>query len=260
MVLYRAILASALCLSAGIAGFAQTAKPTPAVHKSTDASKPMTSTAALRTTTDSLSYAIGLSVANFYKQYNITNINTVLVTRAINDVTKKGKLLMDDQQAQTCVTNYVMKSKSEKASGAKKQGQEFLAANKTKPGVIALPSGLQYSIIKEGTGPKPAVTDVVRVHYHGTLINGKVFDSSIERGQPVELALNNVIAGWTEALQLMSVGSKWKLYVPSELGYGDQSPGDAIPAGSTLIFDVELLNIVKQPGATTNAPDSTIKP
>src|ERR1700750_3082046 len=123
MVLYRAILASALCLSTGVAAFAQTAKSTAALHKTTGTSQPMTSTASLKTTTDSLSYAIGLSVANFYKQYNITNINTALVTRAINDVNKKGKMLMDDQQAQACVTNYVMKSKSEKAAGAKKQGQ-----------------------------------------------------------------------------------------------------------------------------------------
>jgi len=122
---------------------------------------------------------------------------------------------------------------------------DFLAANKNKPGVITLPSGLQYTVIKEGTGPKPAITDKIRCHYHGTLIDGTVFDSSVERGQPIELEVNHVIPGWTEALQLMAVGSKWKLFVPSNLAYGDQSPGQAIPAGSTLVFDVELLDIVK---------------
>jgi FKBP-type peptidyl-prolyl cis-trans isomerase FklB len=216
-----------------------------------------TSVVVRNTEQDSLSYAIGLSVANFYKQQNISNINTALVTRAINDVNKKGKLALDEQQANNCLISYVQKAKAEKASGNKKLGQEFLAANKTKPGVVTLPSGLQYTVIKQGTGAKPAITDQVRVHYHGTLIDGRVFDSSIERGQPIELAVNGVIPGWTEALQLMPVGSKWKLFIPSNLAYGDQQAGPMIAPGSTLIFDVELLDIVKAPAAT---PDSTVKP
>jgi FKBP-type peptidyl-prolyl cis-trans isomerase FklB len=259
MALYRAIFASALCLSAGIGGFAQIAKTTTAAHKPGEAGKTMTSSVVvLKNTQDSLSYAIGLSVANFYKQQNISNINTALVTRAINDVNKKGKMLMDEQQANTCLINYVQKAKSEKAAGNKKLGEDFLAANKNKPGVVSLPSGLQYQVIKAGTGPKPAITDQVRVHYHGTLIDGRVFDSSVERGQPIELSVNGVIPGWTEALQLMPVGSKWKLFVPSNLGYGDQQAGPMIAPGSTLVFDVELLDIVKPAGAAT--PDSTAKP
>jgi len=201
----------------------------------------------LKSTQDSLSYAIGLSVANFYKQQNITNINTTLVTRAINDVNHQGKLLLDEQQANSCIVNFMQKSKAEKSSGNKKLGLEFLAANKNKPGVVTLPSGLQYSIIKEGTGPKPAITDQVRVHYHGTLIDGKVFDSSVDRGQPIELSVNGVIPGWTEALQLMPVGSKWKLFIPSTLAYGDQQAGPMIAPGSTLIFDVELLDVKDPP-------------
>jgi FKBP-type peptidyl-prolyl cis-trans isomerase FklB len=266
MVLYKAIFASALCLSTGVAGFAQTAKNSTAVHKPTEPSKTVVSTLALKNIQDSLSYAIGLSVANFYKQQNITNINTALVTRAINDVNKKSKLLLDEQQANTCIVNFMQKSKAEKSAGNKKIGLEFLAANKNKPGVVTLPSGLQYSIIKTGAGPKPAITDQVRVHYHGTLIDGRVFDSSVERGQPIELSVNGVIPGWTEALQLMSVGSKWKLFIPSNLAYGDQQAGPMIAPGSTLIFDVELLDIVKAAGApgaaapVGAAADSTVKP
>lgn len=223
---------------------AQVKKPAPAKSGSAKAIHPGP-VLSLKTTQDSLSYAIGLSVANFYKQQNITDINTTLVTKAINDVTRKNKLLMDEQQANACIVGFVQKAKAEKATGNKKIGEDFLAANKNKQGVITLPSGLQYMVIKEGTGPKPAITDKIKCHYHGTLIDGKVFDSSVDRGQPVELEVNHVIPGWTEALQLMSVGSKWKLFVPSNLAYGDQQAGPMIGPGSTLIFDVELLEIIK---------------
>ncbi len=124
-----------------------------------------------------------------------------------------------------------------------KIGREFLEENKKKEGVVALPSGLQYEILKEGTGPKPKATDKVKCHYHGTLINGKVFDSSVERGQPAVFGVNQVIKGWVEALQLMPVGSKWRLYIPSELAYGSQGAGSSIEPNSALIFDVELLGI-----------------
>ena len=253
----KKIILSSLCVSAGLGVLAQAKAPATAAKK--PASATTASAPVLKTSQDSLSYAIGLSVANFYKQMNITNINSSLVTRAINDVNKKGKTLMDDQQANTVMSNYIQKTKAEKASGNKKIGLDFLAANKKKTGVVTLPSGLQYTIVKEGTGPKPALTDMVRVHYHGTLIDGKVFDSSVERGQPIELAVNGVIPGWTEALQLMAVGSKWKLFIPSNLAYGDQQAGPMIAPSSTLVFDVELLDIVKKPGApgATNAPDST---
>jgi len=258
----KKITFSVLLTSAGLSVLAQT-KPATATKPAAAASKPAAaktaaSTVVLKTAEDSLSYAIGVSVANFYKQMNITKINSSLVTRAINDVNIKGKALMDDQQCNMVMSSYIQKVKSEKASGNKKIGLDFLAANKNKPGVVALPSGLQYTIIKEGTGSKPALTDMVRVHYHGTLIDGKVFDSSIERGQPIELAVNGVIPGWTEALQLMPVGSKWKLFIPSNLAYGDQQAGPMIAPGSTLIFDVELLDIVKKPGA--GGADSTAKP
>ena len=250
-------LISALSAAIALPALAQTAHPT-ATHKpATTAAAP----AVLKTTTDSLSYAIGLSVANFYKQQNITNINTALVMRAINDVNRGNKQALDEQLANQTIVNFMQKAKAEKASAAKKQGLDFLAANKNKPGVVTTPSGLQYLVMKTGTGPKPALTDMVRVHYHGTLIDGRVFDSSVDRGQPIELSVNGVIPGWTEALQLMPVGSKWKLFIPSNLAYGDQQAGPMIAPGSTLVFEVELLDIVKPKTETPAAgADSTAKP
>jgi FKBP-type peptidyl-prolyl cis-trans isomerase FklB len=233
-------------------------------HPATPAHKTSTSTSAaplsLKTENDSISYAIGVSLANFYKQQNISNINTTILVHAVKDV-ENNKPILSEQQCQTALMAYVQKQQAEKATGNKKLGQEFLAANAKKPGVVTLPSGLQYQILKAGTGPKPKLTDMVRVHYHGTLIDGRVFDSSVDRGQPIELNVNGVIPGWTEALQLMPVGSKWKLFIPSDLGYGDRQAGQMIAPGSTLVFDVELLDIINQtappPPADTTKPDST---
>lgn len=263
----KILLATTLSAAIALPSFAQTAHTTAshtaASHTTASHTTAHRSAAAapvtLKTTQDSLSYAIGLSLANFYKQQNITNVNTALVIRAINDVNKGGKLVMDEQQANACIVNYMQKEKAEKASVAKKQGQDFLAANKNKPGVVTTASGLQYVVEKAGTGPKPALTDMVRVHYHGTLIDGRVFDSSVQRGQPIELSVNGVIPGWTEALQMMPVGSKWKLFIPSNLAYGDQQAGPLIAPGSTLIFEVELLDIVKPKTAETPAATDTTK-
>jgi FKBP-type peptidyl-prolyl cis-trans isomerase FklB len=256
----KLLLASSLCAIISLPVLAQTASNATAAHKPTTTAAPVS----LKTTQDSLSYAIGISVANFYKQQNITNINTALVLRAISDVNKSSKPLLSEEQCNATIVNYMQKAKAQKASGNKKLGLDFLAANKNKPGVVTTPSGLQYTILQAGTGPKPALTDMVRVHYHGTLIDGKVFDSSVERGKPIELSVNGVIPGWTEALQLMPVGSKWKLFIPSNLAYGDQAAGPMIGPGSTLIFEVELLDIVKPQGADAPAPapaaDSTVKP
>jgi FKBP-type peptidyl-prolyl cis-trans isomerase FklB len=206
---------------------------------------PASSAPVLKNAADSFSYAIGLSIASFYKAQGISNINNALVLKALAD-SKVDKALLNEQQVNNCIVSYMQKTRSENASPNKKAGQAFLAENKKKPGVVTLPSGLQYQVIKEGTGPKPSIDDQVKVHYHGTLIDGTVFDSSVERGQPITLGLKNVIPGWTEALQLMPVGSKWKLFIPSDLAYGDNPAGPTIKEGSTLIFDVELLEIVKQ--------------
>jgi FKBP-type peptidyl-prolyl cis-trans isomerase FklB len=141
------------------------------------------------------------------------------------------------------IADKLFNMKNEKAEVNLKAGQDFLEANKTKPGVISLPSGLQYEVITEGTGPKPSASNKVTCHYHGTLIDGTVFDSSVKRGQPASFPLNMVIAGWTEGLQLMSVGSKWRFFIPANLGYGDRQVSAQIGPNSTLIFDVELLGI-----------------
>src|SRR5665213_304162 len=211
--------------------------------------KPVTHTAAapapLKTLTDSLSYSIGCMVANFYKQQGITSINTAQVTSAINASMKNGKTLLDQAQAQQVLMGYVEKVKADKASVAKKEGETFLADNKTKPGVVTTASGLQYQILLEGTGVKPVATDKVKCNYEGKLLNGTVFDSSEKQGHPIEFSVNGVIRGWTEALQLMPVGSKWRLFIPSDLAYGDQQMGPDIKPGSTLVFEVELLDIVK---------------
>jgi FKBP-type peptidyl-prolyl cis-trans isomerase FklB len=141
------------------------------------------------------------------------------------------------------IADKLFQAKNEKAAANLKAGQDFLEANKQKPGVTALPSGLQYEVITEGTGPKPSATSKVTCHYHGTLIDGTVFDSSVKRGQPATFPLNMVIKGWTEGLQLMPQGSKWRFFIPADLGYGDRQVSAQIGPNSTLIFEVELLGI-----------------
>lgn len=223
----------------------QNAKPKPKV---TPVAKPKATPVAqptMKTALDSLSYALGLSLAEFYKQQGIKTVNTTLVSKAINDAMKGSKPLLNEEEMNNCITNYLQKVKSEKSAAARKTGEDFLANNKTKQGVVTLPSGLQYQVIKEGSGPKPSINDTVRCHYTGTLIDGTKFDSSVDRGEPAEFPVGGVIRGWVEALQLMPVGSKWKLFIPSELAYGDNQAGPTIAPGSTLIFDVELLEIVK---------------
>ena len=136
-------------------------------------------------------------------------------SKAINDAMKNGKPIMTDQQCNGVLMSFMQKAKAEKASAAKKEGLAFLEKNRTQPGVVTMPDGLQYLVIKQGDGPKPTLTDKVKCHYHGTLIDGTVFDSSVDRGQPIDFPVNGVIPGWTEGLQMMPVGSKWRLFIPS---------------------------------------------
>lgn len=152
---------------------------------------------------------------------------------------EKNEVMMRWQQEVNAKKQAAM---AEQAKGAKKEGSAFLAQNRNNPGVFETPSGLQYQVLQGAEGKKPKATDTVHVHYHGTLLNGQVFDSSVQRDEPISFPLNQVIAGWTEGLQLMSIGSKYRFFIPSELAYGDQAVG-SIPAGSTLVFDVELLDI-----------------
>ncbi len=190
-----------------------------------------------------LSYALGMSMASSLVNSGLDQIDTDSFVKAFVEVIENGAAEMSPQEANEYIQDYLSKRQNEMLGENLRVGRDFLEENKKKEGVITLASGLQYEILREGSGPKPKATEKVKCHYHGTLINGKVFDSSVERGQPAVFGVNQVIKGWVEALQLMSVGSKWRLYIPSELAYGSQGAGSSIEPNSTLIFDVELLGI-----------------
>jgi FKBP-type peptidyl-prolyl cis-trans isomerase FklB len=203
----------------------------------------------LDTPKDKLSYAIGLNVGRSLQKDSIA-IDPEILKQGVKDALAGDKTLMTDEEAKAeivALQTELRKKQEEtmKAAGEanKKQGEEFLAANKAKEGVVTLPSGLQYKIVTPGTGPKPTAADTVVCNYRGTLIDGTEFDSSYKRGQPATFPVGQVIKGWTEALQLMPVGSKWQLYVPADLAYGERSPSPVIGINSVLIFDVELLSI-----------------
>ncbi len=218
--------------------------------KTGPATKPRTqSVLTLKTQKDKLSYALGMNLgSNLHKEK--VEVDPAIVLRGLKDALAAGKMLLTEDEARATLTQLQTEVRSKqqekmKVAGEmnKKEGVEFLAANKTKEGVVILPSGLQYKILTEGTGPKPTASDTVVCNYRGTLISGAEFDSSYKRGQPASFPVNGVIKGWTEALQLMPVGSKWQLFVPAELGYGDRGAGADIGPGATLIFEVELLSI-----------------
>ncbi|MEP7170836.1 MAG: FKBP-type peptidyl-prolyl cis-trans isomerase [Bacteroidota bacterium] len=208
---------------------------------------------AMTTTADSVSYAIGISIGGNLKKDNLDEINVDLIADGIKAAMKNDSSIMNMNVAQSSIQGFMQGREKKKGEANIERGKKFLEDNAKKEGVKTTASGLQYQIVKEGTGPKPALTDKVSVHYHGTLVDGKVFDSSVERGQPAEFGVNQVIPGWTEALQMMPVGSKWKLWIPSNIAYGERSPGGSIGPNETLIFEVELLAIVpaappKEPG------------
>lgn len=192
------------------------------------------------------SYAIGLQIGQQLKDSGLKDLDINAIKQGLEDVlTEKQPILSLNElhDALRQIHERAMAEKKKEAEKAAQAGVDFLKENLTKDGVKSTESGLQYSILKEGDGKIPAATDTVRVHYTGKLIDGTVFDSSVERGQPAEFPVNGVIRGWVEALQLMPVGSKWRLYIPQELAYGSQGAGASIPPFSTLIFDVELLAI-----------------
>jgi len=208
----------------------------------------VTTSPILKTSIDSFSYAIGLEGASYYKSQGATTVNTALVKKAFDDVYGNKSLLLTPEQSSMSIQTKLMAYMNSKNAVVKEEGRKFLEANKKRAGVVTLPSGLQYEIIRQGTGPIPKATDTVKAHYAGRLVNGtEDFDNSYKRGQPIVLPVTGVIQGWVQALQLMPVGSKWKLYIPSDLGYGDRGAGGAIPGGATLIFDIELLEIVNRP-------------
>lgn len=194
---------------------------------------------------DKVSYALGLSIGNNFQNSGIKDLQVEDFIKGLTDVMEEKQPAITYDEAKEVINEYFIKLQKEKMEINKKAGEEFLHINKGRAGVVELPSGLQYQVLKQGNGAKPSATDKVKCHYHGTLINGTVFDSSVQRRQPAVFGVNQVIPGWVEALQLMPVGSKWRLFIPSNLAYGEHGAGEMIEPNSTLIFDVELLDIVK---------------
>ena len=193
---------------------------------------------------DKFSYAIGLGIGQNLLSMGAQGINVEDFAQAIADVLNRNELAMSHNEAREIVNKYFMELEEKMNAENIAKGKAFLEENAKKEGIVTLPSGLQYQVITEGNGKKPSATDRVKCHYEGTLIDGTLFDSSIKRGQPAVFGVNQVIKGWVEALQLMSEGSKWRLFIPSELGYGAQQAGEMIPPHSTLIFDVELIEVL----------------
>ena len=193
---------------------------------------------------DKLSYALGLSMGHNFLGSGIKSLNVEDFAKGVEAVYKQEKREISFDEAKKIINEFFSNLQDEIAETNKQAGKEFLAENAKRSGVVVLPSGLQYEVLAEGKGRKPKVTDKVQCHYHGTLIDGQVFDSSIQRGTPAVFGVNQVIPGWVEALQLMPEGSRWKLYIPSDLAYGEQGAGGSIPANATLIFEVELIKIL----------------
>jgi FKBP-type peptidyl-prolyl cis-trans isomerase FklB len=259
------LLAAGLMLGTSLAQQPPASKPkaaSPTTTKkttATTATKPHTGTSSktLKPSTDAApstqkekySYAIGMNIGKGMQRQPL-DVDTNFLVRGLKDALTGAKAQLSDEEAQKLLTELQgeMRKKQEEQvhqlqDTNKKAGDAFLAKNKTEPGVVTLPSGLQYKIITEGTGPKPAASDTVVCNYRGTLLDGKEFDSSYKRGQPATFPVGGVIKGWTEALQLMSAGSKYQLFIPAELAYGDRGAGQDIQPGSTLIFEVELVSI-----------------
>lgn len=193
---------------------------------------------------DKVSYALGLSMGNNFLGTGIKNLNVEEFAKGVKAVYDGAKPEMSLDEAKKIVNDYFHNLQNELLENNKKAGIAYLEEYAQQPGVIVMPSGLEYKVLTEGTGKIPGATDKVRVHYTGRTIDGKVFDSSVQRGEPAEFGVNQVIPGWVEALQLMPEGSKWELVIPADLAYGEHGAGDAIAPNSTLIFDVELIKVL----------------
>lgn len=224
---------------------AQTKKTTPAKKAAPKAATAATQAPSLKNLNDSLSYAMGISAGEFLKSQGVEQIDYTLLNKAIEDAMKGTPPLFDRNEANSVMQRTAMSGAKRMSAAEKEKGRQFLEQNKKKAGVTETASGLQYEVLVAGQGPKPTMQDEVLVHYAGKLLSGKEFDSSYSRGEPITLQVGNVIKGWTEALQLMPTGSKWRLYLPADLAYGDTGAGRDIPGGATLVFDVELLEITK---------------
>ena len=193
---------------------------------------------------EKVSYALGLSLGNNLLSSGVSSLDYAKLAKGIQDVMEQNQPEISYEEAQTVINDFFEQLQTLVGGKSQNEGLAFLEENAKRAGVVTLPSGLQYEILTEGTGATPKATDQVKVHYHGLLIDGTVFDSSVRRGEPTTFGVTQVISGWVEALQLMPVGSKWKLFIPSNLAYGAQGAGQAIAPHTTLIFEVELLDIV----------------
>lgn len=197
----------------------------------------------LKTANDSLSYSLGVLIGKNLQQGGYENIDVDLFTAALKATMKNEATVLNTAACEQYIQQGASKMKMKQHESNRVAGEQFLATNKNRPGVITLDNGLQYEILRAGDGPKPKATDEVIVHYHGTLIDGKIFDSSVDRGESISFPLQGVIKGWTEILQLMPVGSKWKVYIPYQLAYGDRAAGPLIQPYSALVFEIDLLGI-----------------
>ena len=235
----KRVMLFAIMLIVASVSFGQT-KPKPKTTSTT--ATPLT----LKTALDSFSYAMGMSVGNFCEQQGISSIKTNLVLKGIGDASKRQqKPLIDEKDVNSVISNYLGRAQKEKASAAKEEGRKFLEENAKKPGVVTLKSGVQYKVLSAGqNGVHPKETDTVTFHYRLMNTSGKVIQDSYQQGTPLTYPVNGLIPGWIEALQLMTPGSKWMLFVPSNLAYGDSGSGE-IPPGATLVFEIELLRIGK---------------
>lgn len=200
---------------------------------------------------DKISYALGLGIGRQILQMGANELSIDDFSQAIKDVIGGAELKVNDTEAQQIVQDFFQKQEekqrvaaAEKGKTAKVDGEKYLAENAQKEGVVTLPSGLQYKVLREGNGKKPKATDQVKCHYEGMLVDGTMFDSSVQRGEPATFPLNGVIAGWTEGLQLMQEGAKYRFFIPYQLGYGERGAGSSIPPFATLVFDVELIEVV----------------
>ena len=239
-ILLLVMAAGTLTVTAQTKKVVPTTKPASTAVKSSVATK---STMKLKSAQDSLSYALGILDGTFFKSQGLKNINPDVLGKACLDAVNGKPTLVTPEQANEIVRKEIQKLSRVLIKPNLDAGSKFLEENKKEPNVKVTASGLQYEVITQGTGAKPADTSKVKVHYEGFLLSGFKFDSSRDRGEPISFGLNQVIKGWTEGVQLMQVGSRYKLYIPYNLAYGEQGAGQSIPGGSTLIFDVELLGI-----------------
>lgn len=263
------LAAGATLTASGLAQQTDVAKPatasssTSTTHKTATTSKAATAkspSGELKTQKEKASYAIGMNIANGLKRDSV-EVDPAALSRGLKDALAGDKLLMTEDEAKAAIMELEKEVKATREAKMKiegeenkKKGEAFLAANRSKEGIVTLPDGLQYKVEKQGDGPKPTASDTVQCHYRGTLINGKEFDSSYKRGMPASFAVSGVIPGWTEVLQLMPVGSKYQVFIPSSLAYKERSAGADIGPNSTLIFDIELLAVNPAKAAKSTEP------